>query len=110
MINSSGATPTLAVLKYFAQKGAGLLSFVEPGFTVAIDFIHNQNAVKAIQIMNEKITAVGGKVYLGQDLFLTPKQFKTQYSNHSLFNDTLNQYQCYFQSDLSHRLNIGSHA
>ncbi|OGV42756.1 MAG: L-gululonolactone oxidase [Legionellales bacterium RIFCSPHIGHO2_12_FULL_42_9] len=109
LINASGATPTLAVLKYFAQKGAGLLSFVEPGFTIAIDFIHNQHAVKAIQMINNKITSIGGKVYLGKDLFLTAQQFKIQYSNHSLFNNILSQYQCSFQSDLSHRLNIGTH-
>lgn len=109
IMNANGATPTLAVLKYFAQKGAGLLSFVEPGFTLAIDFIHNEKAVKAIEMLNEKITSIKGKIYLGKDLFLTPKQFKKQYSNHALFNDILSNYPCSFQSDLSRRLHIGAH-
>lgn len=110
IIHENKATPTLAVLKYFTQQGAGLLSFVEPGVTVAIDFVHNENAAKTIKMMNEKITAIGGKIYLGKDLFLTPKQFKKQYTNHALFNEILTKYQCSFQSDLSHRLKIGVHS
>ncbi len=106
MITAHGATPTLAVLKYFNLKGAGLLSFVEPGFTVAIDFIHNENAAKTIQRMNEKITSIGGKIYLGKDLFLTAQQFQKQYTEHALFNEVLNKYHCNAQSDLSRRLMI----
>ena len=107
LIHTSRAIPTLAVLKYFTQPGAGLLSFVQPGFTVAIDFIHTHSAIKAIQRMNEAITIRGGKVYLGKDLFLTPQQFKKQYAEQVLFKKILNNYHCAIESNLSRRLNLG---
>ena len=106
LIHSSQATPTLAVLKYFSQAGEGLLSFVKPGFTIAIDFICNQNAVNAIQLMNQMITRLGGQIYLGKDLFLTQEQFKQQYPNQGNFCEILTKYYCASESDLSRRLGI----
>ncbi|MDI1351450.1 MAG: FAD-binding oxidoreductase, partial [bacterium] len=41
IIKNCNATPTLAVLKLFTQSGEGLLSFCQPGFTVAIDFFNS---------------------------------------------------------------------
>ena len=108
IIQSTQATPTLAVLKHFAQSGTGLLSFVKPGYTLAIDFINNPSAVKAIQQLNEIITNLGEKVYLGKDLFLTPEQFKKQYPNEGHFNRILAEYQCGFESDQSRRLGLGA--
>lgn len=106
IIQSARATPTLAVLKYFTQEGCGLLSFTQPGFTVAIDFLNNIQAQKAIQSMNEWITQWGGKVYLAKDLWLTPQQFTQQYPHHKLFRQQLNHYQSPHQSNLSRRLGL----
>lgn len=106
IIHAHQAVPTLAVLKYFTKGGIGLLSFTQPGYTVAIDFINNPNAQKAISAMNEWITEANGKVYLAKDLLLTQEQFVKQYPNHEQFSQLLNQYQSTMRSDLSHRLGI----
>ena len=106
LIQSHKASPTLAVLKYFTQPGQGMLSFAEPGFTLAIDFLHNQPARQAIAAMNECITRIGGKIYLAKDLLLTPPQFITMYPQHEEFCDVLASYNCPMRSDLGKRLGI----
>lgn len=106
IITTASATPTLAVLKYFTQPGCGLLSFPQPGFTLAIDFINNTQAQTAIRAMNQYITNMEGKSYLAKDLFLTKEQFRCQYSHHEEFTDLLAYYKSPMSSDLSKRLGI----
>ena len=104
LIHLNRATPTLSVLKYFAKTGEGLLSFAQPGFTIAIDFIYNNNASLAITAMNQHIADSGGKIYLAKDLFLTREQFVTMYPQHTAFNELLNTYKSPMNSDLGRRL------
>ncbi|KTD12164.1 FAD-binding oxidoreductase [Legionella jamestowniensis] len=108
IINTTKATPTLAVLKYFTQEGPGLLSFTQPGFTLAIDFINNSQAHAAMRTMNEYVTEIGGKSYLAKDLFLTSEQFRRQYPHYEEFIDVLTHYKSPMCSDLSRRLGITS--
>ncbi|ASQ45365.1 FAD-binding oxidoreductase [Legionella clemsonensis] len=108
LITTTQATPTLAVLKYFTQQGCGLLSFTQPGFTLAVDFINNSQAQTAIRLMNEYITEMNGKSYLAKDLLLTPEQFRRQYPHHEEFIDILAHYKSAMCSDLSKRLGITS--
>lgn len=105
-IETQRATPTLAVLKYFTQKGLGLLSFTQPGFTIAIDFIHNAAARRAILQMNQYITDLGGKIYLAKDLYLNQTQYEQMYPQHNLFHDTLLSLNSPMRSDLGKRLGI----
>ena len=104
IIQSNGATPSLAVLKYFTETGAGLLSFAQPGFTLAIDFIHNQQARLAIKAMNQLITTIQGKIYLAKDLLLNRKQFYSMYPEQEKFCEILRRYHSPMSSDLSKRL------
>ncbi|MDI9817629.1 MULTISPECIES: FAD-binding oxidoreductase [unclassified Legionella] len=106
LIHRARATPTLAVLKYFTQSGYGLLSFTQPGFTLAIDFVNNQQARDAISAMNELITNKGGKIYLAKDLLLTARQFTRQYPYHVQFTQLLTDYQSPLRSDLGRRLGL----
>ena len=105
-IQTQRATPTLAVLKYFTQPGMGLLSFTEPGFTVAIDFIHNDAARSTILQMNQCITEMGGKVYLAKDLYLNQSQYEQMYLEHQAFHDTIYSLNSPMRSDLGTRLGI----
>ena len=107
IIKSHQATPTLAVLKYFTQAGVGLLSFAEPGFTLAIDFIHNPQARRAITDMNQLISTLRGKIYLAKDLLLNRQQFTTMYPQHLEFCDSLAKHNSPMSSDLGKRLGIG---
>ncbi|MBA2657866.1 MAG: FAD-dependent oxidoreductase [Tatlockia sp.] len=106
IIREKKATPTLAVLKYFTKKGSGLLSFAQPGFTLAIDFINNYSARQAIKAMNEWISQTGGKIYLAKDLYLNKEQFRQQYDNNDEFSKLLKKYQPKMCSNLSKRLGI----
>lgn len=107
LIEKLGAVPTLAVLKLFSKRGAGLLSFVEPGFSIAIDFINNDKAKAAISEMNAHVTELGGRVYLAKDLLLTREQFLIQYPNYPQFADVIKQAPSSLQSSLSRRLGLG---
>ena len=106
LIRHHKATPTLAVLKLFAQSGEGLLSFCKPGFTLAVDFIHNAQAKQAITAMNQLITELDGRIYLAKDLLLNPEQYQKMYKNNVQFSQILASYQCAMQSDLAKRLGI----
>ncbi|MCL9684408.1 FAD-binding oxidoreductase [Legionella maioricensis] len=106
LIQLHKATPTLAVLKLFSQSGEGLLSFCKPGFTLAIDFIHNAQAKQAITAMNQLITEINGRIYLAKDLLLNPDQYQKMYENNAKFLQILASYHCHMQSDLAKRLGI----
>ncbi|STY28994.1 oxidoreductase [Legionella wadsworthii] len=106
LIRAHKATPTLAVLKLFTQSGKGLLSFCKPGFTLAIDFINNAEAQKAITAMNQFIADINARIYLAKDIFLNEQQFKYMYEQQDQFCDLLKQYQCNMNSDLARRLGI----
>lgn len=106
IIRRCKATPTLAVLKLLGRSGPGLLSFCQPGFTLAVDFIHNQAAREAIAAMNQYLCDIGGKVYLAKDLLLTPEQFRHMYPGHAQFSNILKEYRSPMQSDLGRRLGI----
>lgn len=106
IIRSNQATPTLTVLKLFIQPGDGLLSFCRAGFTIAIDFIHNTHAQKAITAMNQFITELNGRIYLAKDLLLTPEQFRNMYPHHEQWSQIIKRYQSPMQSELAKRLRI----
>ncbi|MFT4059581.1 MAG: FAD-binding oxidoreductase [Legionella sp.] len=106
LINTHDATPTLSVLKLFLKAGKGLLSFCQPGFTLAIDFINNCQAQKTIAAMNELLIEYGGSIYLAKDLLLNADQYKKIYGNHQKFSQLLKQYDSSMHSDLAKRLGI----
>lgn len=106
LIHFHKATPTLAVLKLFSQSGQGLLSFCKPGFTIAIDFIHNNAAKQAVSAMNQLISKINGRIYLAKDLLLNQEQFQKMYQKQEQFSNILTSYQCTMRSDLAQRLGI----
>lgn len=106
LIKTHKATPTLAVLKLFTQSGHGLLSFCQPGFTLAVDFIHNDYAVNAVNAMNQLITECSGRVYLAKDQLLNAEQYQKMYGQQNAFSSVLKHYGCTAQSDLARRLGI----
>ena len=106
LIQLHKASPTLVVLKLLNQSGEGLLSFCKPGFTVAIDFIHNNEAKEAIKAMNQFITELNGRIYLAKDLLLSSEQYQKMYIKHEEFSKILTSYECSMKSDLAQRLGI----
>lgn len=106
IIRKNKALATLSVLKFFTQPGKGLLSFCKPGFTLAIDFVFNNQAKMAISQMNQYITEQHGRVYLAKDLLLNPEQFRSMYTKHGVFDQVLKLHQCNMHSDLAQRIGI----
>jgi FAD/FMN-containing dehydrogenase len=106
IIKKHQAVPTLAVIKLFTQSGKGLLSFCQPGFTIAIDFNNNHHARSAIKAMNQFVAETNGLIYLAKDLLLTAEQFQKMYQKHSNFSQILASYNSNMQSDLALRLGI----
>lgn len=106
LIKKNKATPTLAVLKLLTRSGPGLLSFCQPGFTLAIDFIHNAAARQTILQMNEFIAQQKARIYLAKDLLLTPEQYQRMYEQHQEFSKRIKKYNCMMHSDLARRLGI----
>lgn len=108
IINQHGATPILAVLKKFNKHGKGLLSFTEPGFSIAIDFVNSEKNIKAVKELNSYITDIKGKIYLAKDNFLTKEQFESMYNNVDSFKNVLEKYKLnsLYQSKLSQRLGL----
>lgn len=100
------ALPALAVLKYLNHTGTGLLSFTQPGFTIAIDFVNQPQARQTIKNLNEWVTEHQGKVYLAKDLLLTSEQFRCQYPNSGQFIELLKTLPNHPCSDLGRRLGI----
>lgn len=108
IIDKYDATPALAVLKKFTQSGIGLLSFTQPGFSLAIDFANNHKNREAIKHLNAYITEIAGMIYLAKDSFLNKTQFETMYKNSDQFKEVLEKYKISskYASHLSTRLGI----
>ncbi len=106
LIQRHKAPATLAVLKYFTKPGPGLLSFVKPGFTLAIDFINNQPARQAIDAMNQLMSESAGRIYLAKDLLLNCEQFNTMYQSRDEFCAVLTKHNSPMRSDLGNRLGL----
>lgn len=99
--------PLLVVLKYFTNKSGGLLSFVQPGFCIAIDFLNTAGVKNTIETLNELVLQKNGKVYLAKDLFLHDSQFTYMYPNNDKFKNIINKYtDNNFSSELAKRLGL----
>jgi decaprenylphospho-beta-D-ribofuranose 2-oxidase len=104
---TSGHVPALNVLKRFGE-GQPLLSFPEPGWTLALDFGASRGLMQFLEELDHAVLDHGGKVYLVKDHRLSPKMFRAMYPE---FGDWLAIKQKYdpewrFESNLSRRLRM----
>jgi FAD/FMN-containing dehydrogenase len=81
-IAASGEGSFLAVLKIFGlRKPAGLLSFPQPGVTLALDF-RNVPAVPALfERLDAIVRAAGGRLYPAKDARMPREMFEATYPN-----------------------------
>lgn len=79
-IHQHALLSNLAVMKYHGAH-EGLLSFSEPGFSLALDFPNTPNVRTMLDALDEYLLTIGGKVYLGKDARLKASVFKKMYSS-----------------------------
>jgi FAD/FMN-containing dehydrogenase len=98
--------PSLCVIKMLGHKGKGLLSFTEPGLSIALDFPYRNK--RLLQSLYSLLIEFNGKVYLAKDNLLDKHLFRIMYPKHENFIEVLHHYGVYdsFQSSMSKRLGI----
>lgn len=79
-IAESGQSPFLNVLKRLGpERPETMLSFPMEGYTFAIDFPIRDGLPELLQGLDERILAMGGRIYLGKDAFLKRDVFERMY-------------------------------
>jgi FAD/FMN-containing dehydrogenase len=81
LIAKSQTGSFLAVLKTFSNfESVGLLSFSEPGVTLALDFPNQGNKTKKLfHDLEIVVQSSKGKIYLAKDLLMTKEVFESSY-------------------------------
>ncbi|WP_238944866.1 FAD-binding oxidoreductase [Vandammella animalimorsus] len=80
-IARSGQGSFLAVLKTFGQRPApGMLSFVQPGITLALDFPNRgQVTLRLFEALDAIVRAAGGRLYPAKDARMPAELFQASY-------------------------------
>lgn len=70
----------LAVLKTFGDRRApGLLSFVQPGITLALDFRNSPGVLSLFERLDAIVRAAGGRLYPAKDARMPREMFEAGY-------------------------------
>jgi decaprenylphospho-beta-D-ribofuranose 2-oxidase len=69
-----GAASFLCVIKDFGREGPGILSFPEPGVTLAIDIPIRPDTPRVVTALNALVLDEGGRIYLAKDSFTTASE------------------------------------
>jgi len=105
----TGQVPLLCSLKRLRAKEHGInLSFVQDGWTAAVDFAEKEFDHKSIRIFYSELIKQGGKIYLAKDSTLNVSEFNDMYPDADTWKKIVKEVDKnnLFQSSLSKRLNI----
>jgi FAD/FMN-containing dehydrogenase len=79
-IARAGEGSILAVLKTFGDRTPpGLLSFVAPGVTLALDFQNRPGVLALFERLDAIVRAAGGRIYLAKDARMPREMFEATY-------------------------------
>lgn len=108
-VASSRAASFLAVLKSCGKADGGLLSYLEPGHTLALDMpFHPHTTSQLCRRLDEILIRHGGRVYLAKDAMTDARSFATMYPRLAEFQRIKRQIdpQCRFSSAQARRVGI----
>jgi decaprenylphospho-beta-D-ribofuranose 2-oxidase len=107
-MTSAGEMPFLNVLKRLGKQSAGLLSFPQEGYTLAIDFPVRSGTVALTRRLDAMVLEAGGRIYLGKDSYVEPETFRKMYPRLDEWLATKAKYdpENIFSSDLSRRVGL----
>ena len=71
-----GGASFLCVIKDCGEEGEGLLSFPKPGISIAVDLPVRADTQALVDVLNERVIAEGGRIYLAKDRFTLPEHFR----------------------------------
>jgi decaprenylphospho-beta-D-ribofuranose 2-oxidase len=108
MLRHAGIGSTLAVMKLVGKAGPGFLSFLEPGFSLAMDFPGGTQSEALIHRLHAVAMEAGGRVYLAKDSCLRPGDFQRMYPRLAEFREVIARVdpERRWQSDMSRRLQM----
>lgn len=101
--------PLLCSIKRLGEsESKKSLSFVQEGWTVAVDFPYYDFDIKSLRLFYKKLIDLECKIYLAKDSTLTEKEFKDMYPNWKEWEDIVKKIdpKNSFQSKMSNRLGL----
>lgn len=108
-VTASGIGSFLTVLKKCGQPGPGLLSFMKPGYTLAMDLPNTGEKLRELAAKLDQITLDhAGRLYLAKDSLMHRDTFAAMYPNLERFRQIKRQYDPHnrFSSSQARRLGI----
>ncbi len=107
--SAGGGASFLAVLKVMGRGGRGLLSFAQPGYSLALDFAAGAHTPALFRALEHITRDAGGRIYLAKDSMMSRESFAAMYPNIEAFQqmrETIDP-QRRFSSSMSRRLGLG---
>ena len=108
LIARSGYGSFLAVLKEFGPANDHPLSFPMSGYTLALDFKMRPGVIELLRGLDDRVAALGGRVYLTKDAVMREASFKAMYPRWVEFESVRQRYGAIgrFASAQSRRLGL----
>ena len=75
LLTGRGGASFLCVIKDCGAQGQGMLSFLRPGVSIALDIPVRDDTQALVDALNEFVIAEGGRIYLAKDAFTRPEHY-----------------------------------